>query len=55
MADDDKKLEHINVKVIGQVRLNDYILNSCFLFYFSFIFLNRIIRKFISKLNDLPL
>lgn len=35
MADDDKKLEHINVKVIGQVRLNDYIFNS-FLFFSVF-------------------
>lgn len=32
MADDDKKLEHINVKVIGQVRPTNCFLNS-FLFF----------------------
>lgn len=41
MEDDEKKLEHINVKVVGQVIviifLNNLIYHYCF--YFSFFFI----------------
>lgn len=43
MADDDKKLEHINVKVTGQVIYSNFLL----FYYFYF----RIIMKFILKLS----